>query len=53
MHPDGLSGPPDKRASLVLNGYVTIKCGNVPKVALSKLSGDKILLASRIQLQPR
>lgn len=34
-------------------GYVTVKCGNVPKVALSKLSGDNILRASSIQRQPR
>ena len=37
----------------VKKGYVTIKCGNDPKVALSKLSGDNILLASSIQRQPR
>ena len=37
----------------VLLGYVTVKCGNVPKVALSKLSEDNILFASSIQRQPR
>jgi len=37
----------------IKKGYVTDKWGNVPKVALSKLSGDKILLASSIQRQPR
>ena len=41
---------PRKRVN---KGYVTIKCGNDPKVALSKLSGDNILLASSIQRQPR
>ena len=34
-------------------GYVTNNWGNMPKVALSKLSGDIILLASSIQRQPR
>ena len=42
-----------RRMSVVLIDYVTIKCGNVPRVALSKLSGDNILLASKIQRQPR
>ena len=34
-------------------GYVTIMCGKLPIVALSKLSGEMILLASSIQRHPR
>ena len=33
--------------------YVTVKCGNSPKVAFSNASGDKMRLASSIQRQPR
>ena len=34
-------------------GYATIMGGKLPIVALSKLSGEMILLASRIRRHPR
>jgi hypothetical protein len=34
-------------------GYVTVKCGNEPIVALRSVSGDAMRLASSTQRQPR
>ena len=38
---------------IYVKGYVTIRCGKLPIVALSKLCGEMILLASSIQRHPK
>ena len=37
----------------LLNGYVTVRCGNAPTVAFKNASGERMRLASRIQRHPR